>query len=223
MPVLTISRMFGAGGSEVAARVATGLGWVLVDNAFIDSIAGRLGTTPAAVEAIEERVPTLAERLADTLALGSPEVVAAAIPSQMPPTEERVLDMTRRLIDETLLRGPAVLVGRGAQSYLALREDAVHVLCCAPFDALVERVATREGIPAADAADLVREKNRQRAQYVKQHWHREWLAAEHYHVCVNTDALGIEGAANFLLHLARARFGGRGGPEAGAYNSRMPG
>ncbi len=213
MPVVTISRMFGAGGSEVAARVAAGLGWKLLDNAFIDGVAGRLGATPASVEAIEERVPTLAERLADTFALGSPEVVAAAIPAALPPTEERVLDMTRRLIDDTLLRGPAVLVGRGAQSYLARREDAIHVLCCAPFDALVARVAAREGIADDAAAERVREKNHQRAQYVKQHWHREWLAPDHYHVCVNTGALGIDGAASLVLGVARERFGSTSGPD----------
>ena len=32
MPVITISRMFGSGGSEVAARVADTLGWTLLDN-----------------------------------------------------------------------------------------------------------------------------------------------------------------------------------------------
>ena len=41
MPVITISRMFGSGGSEVAARVADGLGWTLLDNALVDRVAGR--------------------------------------------------------------------------------------------------------------------------------------------------------------------------------------
>ena len=34
MPVITISRTFGSGGSEVAARVADALGWTLLDNAL---------------------------------------------------------------------------------------------------------------------------------------------------------------------------------------------
>ena len=76
MPVITISRMFGSGGSEVAARVADGLGWTLLDNALVERVAARLGRTPVEVQAIEERVPSLAERLADALALGSPEIVS---------------------------------------------------------------------------------------------------------------------------------------------------
>ena len=34
MPIVTISRQYGSGGSEVAERVATALGWHLYDNAM---------------------------------------------------------------------------------------------------------------------------------------------------------------------------------------------
>ena len=64
MPVITISRMFGSGGSEVAQRVATALGWSLLDNDIVDAIAERSGLTRAEVSAQDERVPSLVERLA---------------------------------------------------------------------------------------------------------------------------------------------------------------
>jgi cytidylate kinase len=191
MPVITISRMFGVGGSEIADLVARELGWKLLDNAFIEGVAGRLGTTPAHVESIEERVPTLAERIADALTFGSPEMVSASLTTPMPPTEERVFEVTRRMIDETL----------------EFREDALHVLCCAQLETMVARVAAREGIPREQAEALVREKNHQREQYVKRHWGRQWLAPEHYHLCLNTGWLGIEVAAELIIRVAVARFG----------------
>ena len=43
MPLVTISRQYGSGGSEVAERVATALGWQLYDNAVVDEVARRLG------------------------------------------------------------------------------------------------------------------------------------------------------------------------------------
>ena len=198
--------MFGSGGSLIAARVARALGWMLVDNAFVEGVAGRLGTTPAIVESIEERVPTLAERIADAFAFGSPEVVSASLSTPLPPTEERVLEVTRRMIDDTLSRGPAVLVGRGAQAYLEFREDALHVLCCAPLEALQARVAERERISPAEAESLVREKNHQRAQYVRRVWGRDWLAPHHYHLCLNTAWLGIEASAALIIRVASERF-----------------
>jgi cytidylate kinase len=203
MPVITVSRMFGSGGSEVAARVARELGWTLVDHSFIEGVAGRLGTTPAAVEAIEERAPTLAERLADALALGSGEVVSAPLSHPLRPTEERLIQVTRRLVEEAVARGPAVLVGRGAQAMLAERTDALHVLCCAPAEALAARVAQREGIGVEEAAARVRDRNHQRAEYVRRYWQREWLAPDNYHVCVNTAWLGIEGAVRVVVGRVR--------------------
>jgi len=38
MSIITISRMYGSGGSEVAALVASALGWQLLDNALVDAV-----------------------------------------------------------------------------------------------------------------------------------------------------------------------------------------
>ena len=205
MPIITISRMFGSGGSEVAAHVANELGWTLLDNALVERVAARLGRTPVEVQAIEERVPSLAERLADALALGSPEIVSPGLSAPLPPTEERLLEVTEHVINDAVARGPVVLVGRGAQQYLAKRSDALHVLCYAPKPALVQRVVEREGITAEEAGRRVEETNKRREQYVRRYWHRSWLALENYHLCVNTDWLGIEGAGALIVKVAEER------------------
>jgi cytidylate kinase len=204
MPVITISRQFGSGGSEVAGRVADALGWTLLDNALVDRVAARLGRTPVEVQAIEERVPSLAERLADALALGSPEIVSPSLSAPLPPTEERLLEVTEHVIDDAVARGPVVLVGRGAQSYLAQRTDALHVFCYAAKPALVARVMQRENTTAEEASRRVDEMNKRREQYVRRHWQRSWHAPENYHLCVNTERLGVEGAADLIAQAARA-------------------
>jgi cytidylate kinase len=203
MPVVTITRLFGSGGSDVAARVADALGWTLLDNALVDRVAARLGRTPVEVKAIEERVPSLAERLADALALGSPEIVSPALSAPLPPTEERLLEVTERVIDDAIARGPVVLVGRGAQSYLAQRTDAFHVFCYASKPALIARVMQREGTSADEAARRVDEMNKRREQYVRRHWQRSWHAPENYHLCVNTERLGVDGAGDLIAQVAR--------------------
>ena len=209
MPAITVTRLFGSGGSEVARQVADALGWRLVDNAFIDGIARGLHATPAAVEAIDERAPSLAERLADALALGGGEVVSASLATPLPPTEQRVADVTREVIVQAIARGPAVLVGRGAQAYLAERTDVLHVNCYAPHEALVERVMTRDALSQEEADRLVREKNQQREQYVKRNFGRSLLAPEHYHIMLNTAWLGLERCVAIILDLARDRLGAR--------------
>lgn len=205
MAIVTISRMYGSGGSQVARRVADALGWDLLDNNVVDAVAERLGMSPAEVSAHEERVPSLVERLASALTLSVPEMLPVT-DTTLAPTEERIVAMTKAVIEEAVQTGHAVLVGRGAQCLLANRPDALHVFCYAPRRALAAFVMSDRGVSNDEALRIVDVMNRQREQYVRQHWHREWRAEENYDVCVNTGTLGIEGAARLVIDLARDRF-----------------
>ena len=205
MAIVTISRMYGSGGSLVARRVAEALGWDLLDNGVVDAVAKRLGVSPAEVSAHEERAPSLVERLAAALTLSVPEMLPMA-DDALPPTDERIVAVTKAVIEEAVQTGPAVLVGRGAQCLLAGRPDALHVFCYAPRAALAAFVISDQGVSNDEALRIVDSMNRQREQYVMQHWHREWRAEENYDLCVNTGTLGIEGAARLVTELARERF-----------------
>ena len=207
MAVITISRMYGSGGSEVASRVAAELSWTLLDNALVDAVAQRHGVTAAEVEAVEEKVPSLVQRLADAMAFTSPELAPAAAEAPMPPSEERVVEVTKRIINEAVQSGNVVLVGRGAQCMLAAREDALHVFCYAPMDALVARVARRRAISLEQARKEVEDINTQREHYVKSHWKRKWKAFENYHLCLNTAWVGIAGAVDLVLCAERGKLG----------------
>ncbi|HEY4133271.1 MAG TPA: cytidylate kinase-like family protein, partial [Gemmatimonadaceae bacterium] len=182
MPVITVSRMYGSCGSEVAERVAETLGWHLFDNEIIDAIAERSGLTRAEVTAQDEHVPSLVERLASALSLGSPEIMPPVPAGTIESTEERIVTVTRQIIEEAVQEGPAVFVGRGAQCLLAERADALHVFCYAPPSALRRYEMARSNVSAADADKRVSDINKQREAYVKRHWNRKWLAHENYHL-----------------------------------------
>ena len=75
MPFITISRMYGSGGSEVADLVAKRLGWTLYDNQLVDAIALKSGLPAAEVAAAEDRSPSLVERISGAFTLGTPEAM----------------------------------------------------------------------------------------------------------------------------------------------------
>lgn len=206
MPFITISRMYGSGGSEVAQLVADALGWSLLDNAVVDAVAQRLGLPRAEVSEQEERVPSIVERLAAALSLGSPETMPPLPAAAAETPEERIVAVTGRVIEEAVQTGPAVFVGRGAQCLLAEREDAFHVYCYAGREWLVQHAITYRGIRAEDADRIVTERNKQREAYVKRHWNRNWRGVENYHMCLNTGWLGIQGAAEHIVAAARKHF-----------------
>lgn len=206
MPVITISRMYGSGGSEVAERVAARLGWPLWDNAMVDAVADRSGLTRAEVSAQDERVPSMVERIASALSLASPEIMPPVPSGPMETTEERIVALTGRIIEEAVQNGPAVFVGRGAQCLLAERQEALHVFCFAPHSALTRYAMETFNVARDEAARVVNDMNKQREAYVKRHWHRNWLAHENYHLCVNTAWLGFDNAAQLIIETAQRHF-----------------
>ncbi|HET6761325.1 MAG TPA: cytidylate kinase-like family protein [Gemmatimonadaceae bacterium] len=209
MAILTLSRLYGSGGSEVAALVAKRLGWSLLDNAVVDAVAARIGLSVAEVRDREERVPSLVERLTSAMAMGSQEW-ASPMAAAKRPTDEQLIDVTRHIIEEAIARGPVVVVGRGAQAMLAERDDALHVFCYAPRKALIARTMQREGVGVEEATRLVDSTNKERDQWVRLHWERDRSAHENYDLSVNTDRLGIEGSAQLIVEAARMRFGLKG-------------
>jgi cytidylate kinase len=208
MPVITITRQFGAGGSDVAQRVARALAWTVVDNEFIETVARRIGMAAETVAAHEERAPSLAERLTRALATGSPEVFVPAVADTDPAADEAaIVRETERVIAEAAQHGRVVLVGRGAQAVLASArpQDALHVYVIAPLDARIRTVAERLGVAPDDAAARIEDMEASRDRYVEHWYKRQRQDPANYHLVVNSGGLGYEGAARVVAAAASAR------------------
>jgi len=205
-PVITITRQYASGGSDVAHRVARELGWDVIDNEFVDEVARRAGLPPDAVAQREERAPGLLERLARTLAAGSPEMfIATAGVPRVEPDEAAIVQLTERVIAEAAAQGRIVLVGRGAQAVLAQRPDALHVYVVAPKPWRMQHAVERLGVNPAEVEKVVDETDRQRDHYVKTYYGRHRQDVVNYDMVVNTGKLGIDGAAALVVAEARRR------------------
>jgi cytidylate kinase len=204
--LITISRQYGAGGSEVAARVARTLGWRLVDNELVERVAARAGMKPEDVAQLEERVPTFVERLARTLVAATPELLVPPEAGGTAPSlaEDDLVRITELVVEEVAAEGRVVLVGRAAPAVLAREQDAIHVKVVAPRDWRVRTAAERLGIPDEEAAAFTDETDKNRARYHRQHYQRDWNDPANYHLVLNTVALGFEGAADVVVGRARA-------------------
>jgi cytidylate kinase len=205
-PVITITRQYASGGSEVARLVAVALGWTVIDNEFVDQVAERAGLPPGEVAQREERAPGLLERLARTLAAASPEMfLASAAAPRVEQDEATIVRLTERVIAEAVAHGRIVLVGRGAQAVLARRPDALHVYVVASRPWRMQLAVERLGADPARAEQVVDETDRQRDQYVKTYYGRQRHDFVNYDLVVNTERLGFDGAAAVVVSEARRR------------------
>lgn len=202
--VITISRQYGAGGSDVARRVAAALGWSVVDNELVEQVAQRAGIPMAEVAERDERAPGFVERLTRTLAAATPEL--------FPPPEGTVADLdeatlvriTESVVGEMAGRGRVVLVGRAAPAVLGQQEDALHVKLVAPRPFRIHAASQRLGMDPAEVVKIVDETDAMRARYHREYYNREWADPLNYHMVLNTGALGLAGAAAVIVARAHA-------------------
>jgi cytidylate kinase len=202
--VITISRQYMAGGSDVASRVAEALGWTVVDDALIDAVAERSGFSPEDVKTLEERVPSFMERFAQSSALSSPENLLSTPSAIEEPATIQLAHVTRAVIEELGGRERLVFVGRAAAAVLASERNAIHVRLVASLESRVQEAIRQLGVSEDEARATVEERDRGRERYHKELFGRDWNDAVNYHLVLNTEILGRAGAAELIVARARA-------------------
>ena len=201
---VTISREYAAGGSQVAQIVARELGWDVLDNALLDEIAARSGFSAAEVAELDERVPTFFERFAQSTALSFPEYLATTPSMIEEPSAERLARISREVVAEIGRRDRMVMVGRAAAAVLAKESDAIHVRVVASREHRIRRAIERLGIPDDDAAAIVDDTDRNRVRYHREYYDRDLNDPLNYHMVLNTELLGVDGAAGVVVAHARS-------------------
>ena len=201
--LITISRQYAAGSSEVAGVVADALGWRTVDNAFVEEVARRAGVSPEEVARLDERAPSFLERLARSTSMQFPELFVPAAGTIDVFEETKLLKITRGLVKELASEGRSVLVGRAAAAVLEGNPGALHVRLVASRAFRLRQAIERLGIPADDAGDRLHEIDGNRKRYHHEYYERDWDDATLYDMVLNTERLGFEGAADVIV--ARAR------------------
>lgn len=203
MRAITISREYGSGGGEVAARLATRLEWQLIDHEVVVRVAQRLGISEAEAESYDERVEGLVERILNSLQMVQPPIpVTPLVPLT---TESHAYDEARRrVIEGAVATGHVVIVGRGAQVLLAQRRDVLHVRVVAPLNLRITYVMRREGLDQTAARARIQFKERDRIRYLQEVHQRHPGDAQLYDLIVNTAILDLESAVD-LISLALDR------------------
>jgi cytidylate kinase len=208
MPIVTISRQFGAGGSSVAGIVAAELGVEVVDKKLIEEVARRLSLRPSDVEAEEERPRTLLERLVRSFSSLEPGMGAGWTPPYPDPLfdpRKEIIHLTEQVIGEVADGGNAVIVGRGAGFVLRDRPGVFRVFLRAPEAARIKTLVARQELDEAEAKRKMHETDSNRAAYIKQLYGRDWCDPDEYDLVVNTGLVGYETAAKMILLGVRER------------------
>jgi cytidylate kinase len=197
MRVVTISREYGSGGGEIAARLASFLGWHLIDHEVVVRVAEKLHVSEEEAEEHDECVEHLASRIFKSLRLVHPTMpMTVEIPPSM---DSRAFYEARcQIIEGAVASGHVVIVGRGAQAHLAKRRDVLHVRIVAPFELRLAYVMSREGLDWEAAQARIMKKDQERTRYLETFYHRHPSDAHLYDLVLSTGILDLESAAEVI-------------------------
>lgn len=225
MRAITISREYGSGGGEVAARLAKSLAWKLIDHDVVVRVARRLGISEADAEEHDEKIEGPIARF-----LYSLRAIEPLIPNASQTSIETYTNVYRealnRVIKAVVDEGHVVIVGRGAQVVLANRRDILHVRIIAPLERRIAYVMNREGLDYEAARSRIQLKDRDRIRYLQSEYRQNPTEPLLYDLVLNTVVLDLDSAVD-LVTLALERKArllsistGQLGPVAGL--SRYP-
>jgi cytidylate kinase len=197
MQAVTISREYGSGGGEIAARLAQRLGWQLIDHEIVASVAQALEISEDEARIHDEHVESIINSLLTGMSTVHPAIYVTPVPTVY--TDPRTYrEALNQVIETAVTRGHVVIVGRGAQVLLSQQRDVLHARIVAPLEKRIEYVMKREGLSRNDAQMRIQLKEHDRARYLQAQYHRRPDDAHLYDIIVNTNILDLDSAVDLL-------------------------
>jgi len=200
--LITISREYGAGGSELGVLLGQNLGWPVLDHELISKLAARLSCDEGEVVAMAEHAPSFFERLAAVATVTAPESRVHATPWSTDP--DCVAAAAREVLLEAAENIPLIVVGHGGNCLFRGRPDVLRVRVTAPREVRVRRIVRREGVSAAQAAAAVRRRDADRQQYLQRYYQNDVNDTSSYDLQINTGTISLETATQLITGLIRS-------------------
>ena len=200
-PIITVGRQYGSGGRYVAKLLAERLQIPFYDKELLAEAAKDSGICEEVMENYDEKQE---RKSFFSMFSGFQGRGDAGMYLEMPLNHRIFLaqfDTIRRIADE----GPCVIVGRCADYVLRDHPNAVNVFIKAPTADRVKRIVDLYGVEPLRAEENIRKADKQRATYYNYYATGTWGDVNNYHLCVDTGALGIEGAVDLICKCVEIR------------------
>lgn len=201
-PIIAIGRQFGSGGREIGRLLAGRLNIPFYDKEILKKAAEASGISP---EMFEEGDEKPASSLIYSLSVGSYDRSALFSDYSKKADRDTVFKWQSDTIRRLAAEGPCVIIGRCAGHLLRAVPGLVSVYVHAPLEARIQRISRLHNIDEDAARALIRKTDKTRANYYSFYTDREWDAAAGYDLCLDSDKLGVEGAAEVILAFCQNR------------------
>ena len=184
LPVITVSREFGAKGAALAEIIGEKLGFKVWDKDLLDVISKKLGSNKNYMQAIDENRRSMLE---DTL-FGFMNHKG---------TNLNYLIYLVKAIRSIEDLGNSVIVGRGA-NFICRNKHSFHVRIVSPLERRVQDYADKEQLTKQESLQFVTQKDKERANFVEYNFNKDLELASNYDLVINSSSFPLEVIAEII-------------------------
>jgi cytidylate kinase len=201
MPIITISRQFGAGGTTLARLVANRLGYKLVYDEIVDTLAQKANISIEGVISFESEGIDVFDPEAGFF---SPKrFIDHIFDSKRKYMDgQTYVQLLKEIIPGIVSKGDMIVLGRGAQFILKDHPGAIHVLCVADLPDRIGFMQQRYNLSAADAEAAVLRQSKRRAKLMKLFHHEDYDQPFNYDMVLNMSKIDMDTAVALVIKLA---------------------
>ena len=189
--IITISREYGSGGRYIGRLVAEKLGIKLYDKEFVEKLAEETGLAEEYIENNEQK--------RDALSILNNGYYAGLNNS------DDLFIKESELIKEVADKESCVIVGRCADFILKDRENVVSIFVASSMEDKIKRATEFYNLDKVKVEKEINRINKLRANHYKYYTEKEWKDPSNYDICINSDAIGVENAANLICKIVKEK------------------
>jgi cytidylate kinase len=190
-PVITLSRLPGALGGDLARKVAADLRIDIYDQEIIEEIARNSNVSRRIVESLDEQDRSVLDDWISSL--GEYHMWAYDYLSQL-----------TRVICAIGTHGHSIIIGRGA-SYILPKDVSLRILVVAPLEVRVGNVMLKYRASEKDARRNIMRSEAERRAFIRKYFQTDLTEPTNYDLVVNTENTGIDIAARIIKEVFNSR------------------
>lgn len=188
---ININRQFGSLGRPIAIKLAEMLGIEFYDRDIVEAAAEKLDVSLATASAQEERLFSPFARMATPLGSGH--------------NPDRMFSVQQQVIMSLAAKGPAIFVGRCAE-YILRDRKCLNIFIYAPKEQRYLNCVNSLGMSPTEARHMIEKVDKARDRYWLKYTKHLPNDPEHCHLMLDSSLFGVNGSAELLATVARARF-----------------
>ena len=189
--VITISREYGSGGRYVGKLIANKLGIKLYDKNFITKVALETGLSEEYIKENEQKRESLA-------GLNNGYYVGLN-------NSDNLFIKESEIIKDIAEKESCVIIGRCADFILKDKKEVLKVFVYSDMENKIKRATKFYGLDKEKAENEIKRINKLRANHYKYYTEQEWDDHANYDICINSDELGVEKAADLICDMVKEK------------------